>query len=65
MAEPCVRGVKATMHGSAREIEIAARLTPGRWPIVGDRPVPWSGLAPEGPSKWAFGTYAGRESPGR
>lgn len=58
-AEACVRGVKATLHGSRREIEIAARMTlaaDGRSSAIARA----LGLAwyPKAPRRWAFGTYA-------
>jgi len=58
-AEPWVRGVKATLHGSRREIEIAGRLTlaaDGRSSVIARS----LGLAwhPKAPRRWAFGTYA-------
>ena len=57
--ETAVRGVKATMAGSRREIEIAARLTlaaDGRSSAIARA----LGLAwhPKAPRRWAFGTYA-------
>jgi menaquinone-9 beta-reductase len=57
--DPCVRGVKATLHASRREIEIAARLTlaaDGRSsPIARALGLAWH---PAAPRRWAFGTYA-------
>jgi flavin-dependent dehydrogenase len=57
--ETVVRGVKATMSGSRREIEIGARLTlaaDGRTSSIARA----LGLAwhPKSPRRWAFGTYA-------
>jgi len=58
-AEPRVRGVKATLHGSRREVEMSARLTlaaDGRSSAIARA----LGLAwhPKAPRRWAFGTYA-------
>ena len=58
-ADPAVRGVKATMAGARRAIEILARLTlaaDGRSSAIARA----LGLAwhPRVPRRWAFGTYA-------